>query len=126
MINDKYKKLYSFEDAPVWQSSIDLAVEIYEVTATFPKSEIYSITSQLRRAVSSISANLAEGFGRNGTKEKIQFYSIAYGSLLEVKSFLYLSERLGFIKETEDIMLKIISIQKQINSIKSSIKNGKD
>ncbi|MCA9388159.1 four helix bundle protein [Candidatus Berkelbacteria bacterium] len=76
---------------------MDLTVEVYKVTENFPKTELYGLVSQLRRASSSIPANIAEGYGRNFTKEERHFLSIAYGSLMEVETFLILSYRLGFM-----------------------------
>jgi four helix bundle protein len=87
-------KIESFEQLNVWQKSQDLAVDIYKLTKDFPSDELFAITNQLRRAASSISANIAEGFGRQTNKDKLHFYVIAYGSLLEVKNFLYLSNKL--------------------------------
>lgn len=71
----------NFEDLEVWQKAIDLAVEIYSITKTYPKEELYALSNQMRRAASSISANIAEGYGRYNIKEKTQFYKIANGSL---------------------------------------------
>jgi four helix bundle protein len=119
---NRTQKLLRFEDAPVWKDSISLAVEVYEFTKKFPKDELYGLTSQMRRAASSISANLAEGFGRNSQKEKIQFYSIAYGSLLELKSFTYLAKRLDYLQEIEAIVVSIETLQKQLNAIKNSLR----
>ena len=129
MINNAIKlnkRLLAFEDAPVWKDSLDFAVKVYTITKQFPKDELYGITNQLRRASSSVSANLAEGFGRNGQKEKLQFYSIAYGSLLESKSFIYLSVKLGYIEKDSQLILQVESLQKQINAIKHSIRKTKE
>lgn len=114
----------SFEQLEVWQKAIDLAVEIYELTDVFPKSELYSLTNQMRRASSSISANIAEGYGRHGLKEKLQFYKIANGSLLETKSFCYLSQRLNYIdeKQLDNILPDFISTQKMINAMIKSVR----
>ncbi len=116
-------KITSFEQLTVWQESQLFAVNIYKLTRDFPKDEIFAITSQLRRAASSVSANIAEGFGRSSTKDKIHFYTMAYGSLLEVKNFLYLAEKLGYLQKSELDMLinHSISCQKLINSFKSGL-----
>lgn len=117
-------KIHNFEDLVVWQVSQSLAVDIYEITKEFPRDELFGITNQLRRAASSISANIAEGFGRSSVNDKAHFYTIAYGSLLETKNFLYLSEKLGFLdKEKLDALIEqSISCQKLINASKRSIK----
>ena len=111
----------NFEDTEVWNDAIDFAVMVYQSVKLFPDFEKFGIASQLRRASSSISANLAEGYGRHGKKEKLQFYSIAYGSLLETKSFLYLSLKLGYIESIDVLLGKATSLSKQINAIKRSL-----
>jgi four helix bundle protein len=115
-----------FEQLEVWQKAIDLAVQIYRTTDSFPKSEIYSLTNQMRRASSSISANIAEGYGRHSYKEKIQFYKIANGSLLEVKSFCYLANKLEYIpdKDLDLVLSKIVPIQKLVNALIKSIRDN--
>lgn len=104
---------------------MSLAVDVYGLTREFPSIEQFALTNQVRRSVISISANIAEGFGRQGQKEKLQFYSIAYGSLLETKSFLYLAEKLGYIDKNilDAILDRILTLQKQINSLTRSIKS---
>lgn len=113
----------SFEDSRVWQASTELAVDVYKIVKKLPEAEKYALSSQLRRAVVSISTNIAEGFGRTSSKEKIQFYSVAYGSLLEVKSLLLLAQKLNLIRQTdcEIALTKVEPIQKQINAAKTSI-----
>jgi len=76
----------SFKDLIVWQKSKDLAVEIYKLTGEFPKSELYGLTSQMRRAFISISSNIAESYHRFHSKEKRQFLAIAFGSGSELES----------------------------------------
>ena len=114
----------NFEDMKVWQVSQDFAVEVYQATKSFPSSEQFGMTSQVRRAVSSISANIAEGFGRFSVKEKLHFYTIAYGSLLETKNFLYLACRLEYISKDELEMLieHSVDCQKLINACKHSLR----
>ncbi len=122
----KPEPIKSFEDLRVWQESQLFAVEIYKVTKIFPQEEIFAMTSQLRRAVSSISANIAEGFGRSSFRDKLHFYTMAYGSLLEVKNFLYLAEKLEYINKTDlDRLIEHgVKCQKLINAFKSGLKNG--
>ncbi len=79
-------KTKTFKDLIVWQKSKELAVEIYKLTEEFPKSELYGLTSQMRRAVISISSNIAESYHRFHHKEKQQFLSIAFGSGSELES----------------------------------------
>lgn len=118
-------RIASFEQLTVWQESQSLAVTIYKITKTFPKDEMFALTNQIRRAASSISANIAEGFGRETPKDKLHFYTMSYGSLLEIKNFMYLSQKLEYITETElDVVLsQIVSCQKLVNASKKSLKS---
>jgi four helix bundle protein len=83
--------LQSYRDLEVWQMSMELAVECFEATQPFPREEMFGLTSQIRRAASSIPANLAEGQGRHSTKEFLRFISIARGSLKELETHLMLN-----------------------------------
>lgn len=114
-----------FEDLEVWQEAQLFAVEVYRVTNTFPKSEIYGMTSQLRRASSSVSANIAEGFGRVTVNDKLHFYTIAYGSLLESKNFLYLAQKLGYLEQAilDSLLKHSLQCQKLINGSKRWLAN---
>lgn len=78
-------RIDSYRDLEVWQKAIALVTEIYRLSRAFPKEEIYGLTSQLRRAAVSVPANIAEGWGRNMTREFIQFLRTARGSLLELE-----------------------------------------
>ncbi len=122
------EKTDGFEQLEIWQKAIDLAVIIYRLTDKFPKSEVYSLTNQMRRASSSVSANIAEGYGRHNFKEKLQFYKIANGSLLETKSFCYLSNRLGYISTNQlnDTTSSIITIQKMTNALIQSVRSNNE
>ena len=116
-------KIQSFEQLVVWQQCQDLAISIYKYTGPFPKEEVSALTSQLRRAASSISANIAEGFGRTSVKDKLHFYTMVYGSLLEVKNFLYLANRLTYISDLDlrELLAQCTSCQKLINASKKSL-----
>ncbi|NMA49024.1 MAG: four helix bundle protein [Tissierellia bacterium] len=87
----------SFRKIIAWEKAHDLALDIYKLTLNFPKEETYGIVSQIRRAVSSIPANIAEGYGRKTTRQYINFLSIANGSLCEANYFLILAHDLGYI-----------------------------
>lgn len=90
-----------FKQLKVWEKAHRLTLEIYHITGEFPKHELYGLTSQLRRAVSSVPTNLAEGYGRSGQTERSHFLNIALGSACEVEYLLLLSKDLGYIPETE-------------------------
>ena len=90
-----------WKDLNVWKKSHELVLEIYKLTSSFPKTEIYGVTSQIRRSASSIPANIVEGQSRNSTKEYLQFLYNARGSLEETRYFLFLSNDLNYIKESD-------------------------
>lgn len=94
-------KINSFKGLIVWQKSMDLSRKLYILTKSFPKEEIYGITSQIRRASVSIPSNIAEGYARKSRKEYIQFYSIAYGSVSELETQLILARDFGYINEKD-------------------------
>ena len=91
----------SFTDLLVWQKAHKLTLFIYQLTKNFPKDEVFTLTSQFRRAAISISANIAEGFKRIGKQDKLRFYNIAQGSLEECKYFSILAKDLMYISEDE-------------------------
>src|SRR3990167_11005967 len=91
------KEIKNFYDLDAWKQAHILVVEVYRITENFPKEELYGVISQLRRAVSSITANIAEGFARYHFKDKIRFYHQARGSAAEVQSFLLLAKDLEYI-----------------------------
>lgn len=91
----------SYKDLTVWQSSVDLCVEIYQITDSFPKSELYGLTSQIRRCSVSIPSNIAEGQRRGHKAEYIQFLRISYGSGAELETQLLISLKVGYLKQAE-------------------------
>jgi len=92
-------KSTDYKDLVVWQKSVDLAIWVYEMTRTFPKEEIYGITSQMRRAAVSVSSNIAEGQSRQHRAEFIQFLYIAKGSLAELETQLIIAKKLDYLAE---------------------------
>jgi len=96
-------KTKSFKDFIVWQKSYKLVLEIYKMTKGFPKTEIYGLSQQMRRAAVSIPSNIAEGYGRKHKAEYEQFLSIAYGSLLEVETQYLLAVDLKYVSKCEII-----------------------
>ena len=98
--------IQSYRGLRVWQLGMDLTVECYQVTKSFPEDELYGLTSQIRRAASSIPANIAEGHAR-GKKEYQQFLRIAQGSLKELETHLMISQRVGILpQEKVDALLQ--------------------
>ena len=90
-------------DLLAWQQGIVLVKAIYRLTAGFPQSELYGLTSQMRRSAVSVPANIAEGMGRDSTKELLHFLIVARGSLSELDTYVVLSKELGFAPTTEEI-----------------------
>lgn len=90
-------KIVMFTDLNAWQEGHNLVLLVYKLTKDFPKEETYPMVDQMRRAVTSITANIAEGFGRRSYKEKLQFYFQAQGSMTELKNFLLIAKDIGYI-----------------------------
>ncbi len=103
----------NFYDLDVWKKARKTTLLIYECTKRFPKEELFGLTSQMRRAVVSIAANIAEGFGRISIKEKLNFYNQAYGSLIESQSHMFIASDLKYLsKETcQTIFTEMQNIQ---------------
>ena len=93
--------VYSFEKLDVWQLSWEFTKDIYNLTSKYPKSELFGLTNQMRRAAVSVSSNIAEGVSRKTNKEKARFTSISFGSIIEILNQLIISRDLGFITELE-------------------------
>lgn len=115
----------SFEEMPVWEKAMDLAQQIFALTEGLPKKEDYGLTSQIRRSALSVSGNLAEGFGRHHTKDKMNFYYASRGSLTETKSHLIYAQRVGYLKSADHrLALKLIDdIWKELNALIRSLRN---
>ena len=96
-------KTKSFKDLIVWQKSYKLVLEVYKMTGTFPKSEVYGLSQQMRKAAISIPSNIAEGYGRKHKTEYNQFLSIAYGSLLELETQFLLATDLKYVSKNQTV-----------------------
>ncbi|MEK7398166.1 MAG: four helix bundle protein [Candidatus Poribacteria bacterium] len=88
-----------FRNILAWQKADDLIIEIYKVTSDFPKDELYSLVSQMRRSATSVAANIAEGSSRSTSKDYLHFLNIAKSSLTELEYYLHLTNRLGYLDE---------------------------
>lgn len=109
-----------FKKYDIWQLSHSFALEVYKITSHFPKEELYGLTSQIRRASSSVPTNISEGCGRNSDKEFNQFLNIALGSANETEYLLILSKDLNYLN-----VELFETLEKDINTIKSKIYNLK-
>ena len=90
-----------YTELKVWQEARNLSKEVYSITAKFPREEQYGLINQMRRSAISVPSNIAEGCGRNHSKDSVQFFHIARGSLYELETQLYLSFDLNFLEETK-------------------------
>ena len=116
-----------FKQLKVWQKAMSFAELIYQYTGRFPTSERYGLQSQIRRAVVSISANIAEGCGKSTRKDFIRFLHIAYGSVKEVENYLILASRLNYLnsKQVEEATPRCHEVSKMLFSLIRTLKNGK-
>lgn len=119
------EKIKSFTDLKAWQEAHKLVLMIYGVTKSFPKEEMFGLTNQIRRAVVSITSNIAEGFSRNSLKEKVQFYYMAQGSVTESQNQLLIARDIGYIEKLVfyKISQQTILVHKLINGIIKSLKS---
>jgi len=113
-----------FHDLKVWQKAHQLTLEVYRITAEFPRTELYGLTSQLRRAGASIPANLAEGCGRNGSAELARFCSIAMGSACELEYHLLLAKDLKLIKpqDHEELTQRTTELKRMLTALHKKLK----
>lgn len=121
------QKVVSFTQLVAWQKAHMLVLGVYKTTENFPQSEQFGLTSQIRRAVISITSNIAEGFSRQTQADKAHFYSIALGSCTEVQNQLIASRDLKFMTNTVFKPLAELSVEvhKIINGLIKSLRDGK-
>lgn len=114
----------SYKELIVWQKSIKLVKEIFLLTDKFPKSELYGLISQMRRAAVAIPSNIAEGYGGKSSKEYSQYYSISYGSSLELETQIIISKDLAFTlpENFGKVDLLLDEVCRMLNSMISQMK----
>jgi four helix bundle protein len=117
--------LKNYKELNVWQKAYQLCVKIYKTTKRFPKEEIYGLTSQLRRSAVSVPSNIAEGYGRQTTKEYIQALYIAYGSNCELETQIFLAGDLGYIesRDLEELQKDLGEVERMLKSLIKSLEN---
>ena len=108
-----------YRELKVWQKSMDLVIETYQIVRKLPREELYALSNQMRRSAVSVPSNIAEGAGRKSTREYIHFLKIARGSLSELETQLLICCRLNYIRseDIQNIMLLSAEIGKMINAI---------
>lgn len=113
------KKIKSFTNLNAWIKGHNIVLDIYKLTKSFPKNELFGLVSQMHRCAVSITSNIAEGFSRQSYKEKIQFYSISQGSVTELQNQLLISKDLNYItkKEFENIANKTVTVHKLLTGL---------
>ena len=116
--------MQDFKKSKVWEKSHHLALAVYQATASFPKEEMYGLTSQLRRAASSISTNIAEGCGRGGNAELSRFLRIAIGSSSEVEYQILLARDLKFLKvaDYESLAVSVDEVKRMLTGFIQKLK----
>jgi len=102
------------KELDAWKISVDLSVEMYSITKSFPKEEMFGIVQQIRRAAVSIPSNIAEGCARKSSKETMHFLYISLGSLAEIETQIIISHRLDYIKEVDEIIVKLSKLKQII------------
>lgn len=110
------ENMNQFEKLDIWKEALDVIAKIYKITESFPTSEIYGLTDQLKRAANSIALNIAEGRGKGNDKEFGRFLGIALGSAYEVIAGLKISNKLGFTSEND-----LVSVYRDLNQLVAKI-----
>ena len=112
------------KDLDVWKASMEMVTKMYVVTGNFPKTEMYGLTNQMRRAAVSVPSNIAEGAGRNSSKEFLQFLYYAIGSLSELETQLIIAHNLKYIEndQKQDMDILFNSLFKMLSGLIQSIK----
>lgn len=116
----------NYKELKVWQQSVDLVVDVYQITKQLPSEELYGLTSQIRRCSVSIPSNIAEGAGRIKPGDFNHFLNIARGSSNELETQFIIAERLGFLEngKSREIINKIDEIQRMITGLQKSLYNS--
>ena len=109
----------NYKDLIVWQKAIDMVLLVYEMTKSFPKEELYGLTSQLRKAAVSVPSNIAEGHARKTKAQFRNFLLIARGSLAEVETQLIIAVYLNYIKESQKAM--VMTIHEEVSKMLSTL-----
>jgi len=117
-----------FKDLVVWQKAMEMVTEVYKLTDSFPKREVYSLTDQIRRAAVSVPSNIAEGQAHHNNREFVHFLRHSSGSLAEVETQLHIAERLGYADATsiEQIVQRVNEVGRILNGLIGSLREQID
>lgn len=115
----------SYKELTVWQRSFALSVAVYRMTAGFPEAERFGLSSQLRRASTSIPANISEGWGRGSTKDYIRFLLMARGSIMELETHSLLAHELGYLRPEPlmEVQREVEELGKMLNGLMQALRN---
>jgi len=119
--------MQNFRELKVWQKAHGLVLAVYQVTALFPREEVYGLTAQMRRCGGSIPANIAEGCGRNSDPDFARFLQIAMGSASELEYHLLLAHDLGFLPTADHARLNanVVEVKRMLASLMMRLRNGR-
>jgi len=114
-----------YKELAVWQKAVSLAIATYKATSGFPDEEKFGLTAQTRRAVTSVPANIAEGWGRGTTKEYIQFLLVARGSLMELETHAIIARQLHYLSEEQfrDLQTQGQEVGRMLNGLVQSLRS---
>ena len=118
------ESIKSYRDLIVWQKSMDLVTEVYRITKTFPKEELYVLVPQMRRAAISIPSNIAEGYTRKSKKEYIQFVQTAFGSATELETQMLIAQKLDYLSKIDSnkLFADVQEVLRMLNGLLKSLK----
>ncbi|POS01202.1 four helix bundle protein [Flavobacterium croceum DSM 17960] len=122
-------EIKSYKDLLIWEKGIEIVALTYKIVSSFPKDELYALSSQIKRSSISIPSNIAEGYGRQSTQNYIQFIKIARGSLCELETQLLVAKKLDFIQDEKlfsELINQITEESKMINSFLNKLEKSKE
>lgn len=122
-------EIKSYKDLLIWEKGIEIVALTYKIVSSFPKDELYALSSQIKRSSISIPSNIAEGYGRQSTQNYIQFIKIARGSLCELETQLLVAKKLDFIQDEKlfsELTNQITEESKMINSFLNKLEKSKE
>ena len=114
----------SYEDLIVWQKAVAFAEEVYRLQRTLPKEERFGVGDQLRRAAVSVPSNIAEGFGRESSKDFMHFLTVARGSLYETRTQLRIASDLGLLKDISSVEALSLEVGRLLNAFISKLRSS--
>lgn len=115
--------MHNFKELKIWQKAIDVCVDVYKATTSFPKDELFGLNTQMKRSAVSVAANISEGAGRNSNKEFIHFLRIANGSSYELQTHIVIANRVALLNDglTEDLLSQLDEIQKMNRGLQQTL-----